>query len=454
MTSRAGRTAAFAVLLALVAIDALGQELLSLEDAIGRALESNASLAAAEAVAEAGEAGRDEARAALFPRVDFTESFRRSDNPVFVFGTLLNQDRFTEENFALESLNDPAPLSLYQSQFRLRQVIFDRKVFLSRDRAELNAEIARQAHRQAEMETIFATARLYHGARVAARNTAVLRQALDAARADLSRAEALHEAGQVTEADVLSLGVHVADLTEQIIRADNDVDLMRSELNQIMGEPLEKAYELTTALVEVEESRPAVDPADPGRTAMENSPVARQHELQEEMARIGHEIAKTAFAPSVRFDAAWESDRVSFTGAGGTNWMLGVAVDVNLFDGLGKLAGLRVADAERRRASASRRDAIETLRLEVRRASLDRKAALESLEVAVRSVAQARESHRITQARYEGGLANVTELLRSQNALLGAEARLLGAIYQVRLSAVRLALVTGTLDRNSEVLTP
>ena len=135
-------------------------------------------------------------------------------------------------------------------------------------------------------------------------------------------------------------------------------------------------------------------------------------------------------------------------------WMLGVAVDINLFDGLGKLARLRAADAEKRRSLASQRDAMETIRLEVRRAVLDREASLEAMSVARESVEQARESHRITQVRYEGGLANVTDLLRSQNALLGAEARHLGALYQARLAAVRLALVTGTLERGAEVLRP
>jgi outer membrane protein TolC len=74
------------------------------------------------------------------------------------------------------------------------------------------------------------------------------------------------------------------------------------------------------------------------------------------------------------------------------------------------------------------------------------------VSVAREAVAQARESHRITEARYEGGLANVTDLLRSQNALVRVEAGYLGAVYAGRLAEARLELATGSLHKESEAV--
>ena len=73
-------------------------------------------------------------------------------------------------------------------------------------------------------------------------------------------------------------------------------------------------------------------------------------------------------------------------------------------------------------------------------------------EVAEGAAEQARESHRITQARYEAGLTSVTDLLRSQNALLEAEAGHLNALYNAKLAEVDLARSTGTLDKDSEAI--
>jgi len=119
-------------------------------------------------------------------------------------------------------------------------------------------------------------------------------------------------------------------------------------------------------------------------------------------------------------------------------------------------AGGRLQEAQAGLEQArARRDQVENrLRLEVRRAIVERDAAKKKLGVAEGAAEQARESHRITQARFEGGLASVTDLLRSQTALLSAQARHLGALYETKLTEVGLELATGTLDQSSEVIQP
>jgi outer membrane protein TolC len=188
--------------------------------------------------------------------------------------------------------------------------------------------------------------------------------------------------------------------------------------------------------------------------AMERQPSARMKALEVETMRLERKKALSFFLPSVSLNMGWESDRVSFTGSGGTNWLVGFSLQLNLFDGLGSFARASEAAAHLKRIEAEKARADAAVRLEVRRAYLDRQAAVERIEVAREAVAQARESHRITEARYEGGLANVTELLRSQTALLEAEARRLGAVYEGRLSAARLELATGTLNQDSKAVDP
>src|SRR3990167_7826453 len=59
-----------------------------------------------------------------------------------------------------------------------------------------------------------------------------------AAREDVARAERRRDAGTVTEADVLSLAVHVADLRQRTIQADGDAAILRAQLNRLMGAPV------------------------------------------------------------------------------------------------------------------------------------------------------------------------------------------------------------------------
>jgi outer membrane protein TolC len=427
---------------------------LPLEAAIALALEKSPSMAASAAAADAAEARVDGARSKLLPRLDYVESFQRSDNPVFVFGTLLNQGQFSEENFDVDRLNDPDTLNNYKSAFLVRQTLFAGGANrLELSRARYGRDAAREKARQAEMRVIFEVVRAYFAVEVAGRNLEVLEDGVAAAREDVRRAQALFETGLATEADLLSIQVQGAHLEEQRIQASNLVAIRRAELNDRIGEPLERAFALATPLTPGE-------PAEGGELsaleelALVKSPEIRQARLDIDSASIGQKQARSAFLPSLDLQAGWESDRESFAGAGATNWMLGLSLRMNLFNGLGDRARLAEAEASLREIRAREREIENGVRLAVRRAFLDRAAARERLRVAEKAALQARESHRITRARYENGLATVTELLRSGNSLLLAEVHHLSAVFDARLAGAALELATGTLKPDSEAIQP
>lgn len=428
---------------------------LALGEAIARALEHNPSAEAARQAEEASRAQRSQAVSRFFPQVDYIESFNRSNNPVFVFGSLLNQGRFTEENFALDQLNHPDGLNNFRSQFVVSQPIFvGGQNVLGLEGARVNVDMAAEGKRLTDMQVIFETLRTYFGVQVSAENLQVIEKAVATAQADLSRAQALYDSGMVTESDLLAIRVHLAALRQQQIRSKNAHEIMKAELNQTLGMPLDSDLRLLTPLEYRETKTRGPGLEELIAEALENQPAANLKSLEVESMRLEKKKADYRFLPSVAFNAGWESDRQSFTGEGGTNWMLGVSLQLNLFQGLGKIYGSRAAAAALRKAEAEKKQALDEVRLEVRRAFLDREAATEQVDVAREAVSQARESHRITQARYEGGLADVTDLLRSQNALLQAEAQYLGAVYAGRLAEARLELAVGTLHKESEAVKP
>ena len=106
----------------------------------------------------------------------------------------------------------------------------------------------------------------------------------------------------------------------------------------------------------------------------------------------------------------------------------------------------------RNRSEAEQEHADSAIRLQVRRAYAELRAAEQRIEVTKASVAEAEESLRITQNRYETGLSNVTDLLRTETAVLEARTRRLAAIHDQRIAAAMLELAAGTLTESSEVL--
>jgi len=154
----------------------------------------------------------------------------------------------------------------------------------------------------------------------------------------------------------------------------------------------------------------------------------------------------------VVFQAAFEADRQRFVDRGGANWISAVGMRWNLFNGGQDKARVEEARQQTRAAQAMARRGESAVKLQVESAYLEWKTAQERIELARATVAAAEESLRITQNRYANGLATVTDLLRTETALLETRTRHLAAVHDQRVAATMLELAAGTLTAASDVL--
>ncbi len=121
------------------------QSPLSLSEAVQMGLQQNPQIEASAASKGAADTRIEQARSGRLPQVTYSESFQRSDNPVFVFGSLLTQHQFTQDNFDLGSLNKPNFLNNFQSQIRVNQTLYD----FGRTKAQVrSAELGSQTSRR------------------------------------------------------------------------------------------------------------------------------------------------------------------------------------------------------------------------------------------------------------------------------------------------------------------
>jgi len=428
----------------------LGQDRLSLSDAVRMGLQKHPAIEASAANKAASGARIRQAQSGFLPKVNYAEAFQRSDNPVFVFGSLLEQWQFTEQNFNLGLLNNPPFLNNFQSQVRVDQTVYDFGATKAQVRsAELGTQIASEDQRGARMGVIAGLSGAYFGAILSEERLAVAQDAVRSAEADLQRAENVRHAGMSTDADVLSVRVHLAGMQQREIQARYAFDVAAAALNDALGAPLEEQHELSTALVPARLSN--TDLAALEKTSLA-SPGPREALLAAQVADTQTSAARSALLPKVSVHGVFEADRRTFATRGGANWLLGASLEWNLFNGFADKSKREEAEHLAAAARAEQRRAESAARLEVRKAYADWKGAEEQIEVASAAVAQAEESLRITRNRYEAGLTTITELLRNETATLETKTRHLEAIYQQRIAATELELAAGTLSGDSDAL--
>src|ERR1035438_9506482 len=222
---------------------------MSLKDAVRLALDKNKSVEASRAAQRVAESRIAEARGGALPKVNYSESWTRSDNPVFVFSSLLTQHQFEEQNFQLGPLNRPDFLNNFQSQVTADQTLYDagqtRHAIRS---AELTKDVTSEQGRRTQMEVIESVIRSYYDAVLSMEQLNVTGQALHSAEDDVERAQAVRSAGMSTDVDVLSIKVPLAGVREQQIRREADLDVARAALNDALGLPLDVVHSLTTQL--------------------------------------------------------------------------------------------------------------------------------------------------------------------------------------------------------------
>jgi outer membrane protein TolC len=403
-----------------------GQEPLTLDQAIGAALAFNPSLRAARASGAETDARVGEARSGFFPRLALSESWQRSNQPVFAFSSLLAARQFGAANFAIDALNDPDPISFFHGAVGVDQLIFDGgSQRAATDAASLRRDIAGLVTGEAAAALALATTQMF-GRVVAAQAARRAAEAgVDTAREDLARAERRRDSGMVTDADVLDLAVHVADLRQRALQAGGDAAVARAELNRLMGAPIDRDYQL----VEPSEAGGGAElPLDALLAEAEAArPEIRRAAAAQQLADAGRRQARAALIPHVAAQAGFDvsgtriNDRAS-------SWMVGGEVRWSLSLGGAERARIEGAAAAANRAAAEADEARATVQVEVVSALRRLEAARARETVGRAAVDQSRESQRIIRDRFEAGLAGTNDLLRASAAVLDADAQRTSAL--------------------------
>jgi outer membrane protein len=425
--------------LALAPLASSAQEPLTVDRAVQAALAHNARLRAARAGADEAAARTAEARSGFFPRVSVTESWQRGDQPVFVFGSLLSARRFAAPNFAIDALNQPDAIGFFHTSVGVEQVLFDGgRQRAAATTASLRIDSAKASIDETAAGLAFSTTETFGRIVAAEAARRAADAAIAAAREDLARAERRRDAGMSTDADVLALVVHVADLEQRAIQYEGDAAAGRAELNRLMGSSIDAdvhVVEPASALLDERTDRPDVAAllaeADAARPELKRA-AASGH-----IADAARRQARAALIPQVAAQAAVDVGGTRFTDRA-SSWIVGGELRWTLSTGGAELAGLNAAGAAIARARAEADDARAAVHVEVISA-LHRVEAARARQVAGRAtVEQARESQRIIRDRFEAGVAPVNDVLRASTAVLDADANRVSALVDTMVATAML----------------
>jgi outer membrane protein len=415
---------------------------LTLSSAVDQALKNNPLIRITLSGREIADAQLREARAGWFPLLQFSETFTRGNNPVFVFGSLLEQSRFGPQNFQISALNNPEPLSNFRTAIVLRQGLFDQLQTYTRvTQGRLGQKQADLQKTVVEQQVRFEVIHAYYGVLVAHAKKDVADEAVKMAESDMKRIRDRFQHGLVVQSDLLAGEVQLGEFRQQQIDSKGDVTIAYAALNTVMGLPVDTpqsvAGELVDKRFEIAEKEELL------RLALLNRP---------DYVRAGYAIlsnkegvrgAKREYLPRLDFMATYGESGKDLS-SGSSDYTISANLTFNLFDP-GRNARISKARAAESMVTAEQRHLANQIRLEVVRAYQQYISARERLVVAREVIDQATETHRIVQNRYREGLTTITEVLRAETALVRARLNLVAARYDHYVSYAQVLLSVGKL---------
>ncbi len=418
---------------------------LTLAQAVDTAISQNPGLQAARFRTHAAVEKVVQARSGALPQVQLMEQVNRTTNPMWAFGTRLNQEVITQQDFDPDRLNDPDAITNYATMVAVNWPVYDSgQTWYGVQQATLNQDAAVFSQERARQQVIANTITAYIRALLVRENHAVIGQILETARAHLKMVQSRYEGGFVAKSDLLRAQVHIADLEQQLAESRSQTDIARCMLNIAMGGAGNLDKTLTTPL---EAGAPMAGTLDGwiGK-AQTHRPDLKQLIAQKRIAEKEIDKSRAARLPSVSLAGNYELNTEDFSDTG-TNYTVGAVASLALFTGGRVSSAIREADLNLKQINATVQAMDQRICGETRQAFFSAQSAWERIQVAQAAIGQSRESLRIVKNRYNSGLFTITDLLDAEVMVQQSLTHHLKAIHDYRAAMAHLELAAGIIDK-------
>ena len=376
--------------------------------AVSFALHNNPESSMAWQRLEAANAALVSGRAAFYPQLSISSSYGQTDNPMYSFGNILNQGAFNQNI----DFNDPGRTDDLNMGVKLSYRFYNG----GRDQAGVKAAMARQTATRMELGAVrnqlaFGAVRAFNLIIQSEGVVKAHRAAVEAIDASLGVARARYGEGVLLKADLLNLEVQESGSKENLVQAENSLEVARRLFLNLLG--------LNGGKVDIA----------PGPVEPQEIPATRSYEGRYELksavamvraAEAGLRVARGSAYPTLDGYAGYDLDKGWETDGSGSSWQAGLKLSYNLFDGHRSSAAVSEAAARLAEARERQRQLDLAIGLEVTRAELALKEAENRLHVSEKAVEQAKESARLYRARFKEGDVLTSDLIAVEKGLTDA----------------------------------
>ena len=371
--------------------------------AIQHALNNSTRMLSATEGVGAAEANKKKQFTEFLPKLSAGYTYRHADEETSL-------DSFVISSQDLHEFTATARQPIFSGFSRLTQY----------DISALGLDIAELMEQETRQDLILGVKTAYFEVLQKEKLEEVARQAVTQLQAQSKVSSNFYEVGMVPKNDFLQAQVELANAQQDLVVAQNNVQLAKSRFNTILRRPVDAPFTLEDVLVYEPFTRTYEECV---ALAMEQRTEMKVADLELETAEKEVKLTKSDYYPSVDLLANYykRGDDISLNGGEGIlkpeEWDVMAVASWTFFEWGKTRYGAQEKVKRVNQAKLNRTGVEDNIRQQVKGAFLTVKAAENAVTTVEKAVEQAKENYRMNEERYKEQVATSTDVLIAQTLL-------------------------------------
>ncbi|WP_055435797.1 TolC family protein [Lacinutrix algicola] len=425
------------VLLFVFSLSVKAQEVvpISKPDVLLKVSENNTSIKISEQDFNVAKADYRQTNAVFLPNITASHTAIATTNPLMAFGSKLNQEILTQNDFNPSLLNNPSQIENYATKFEIQQPLFNLDGIYQRKAAKSKMEAMSLNTKRTQDYLVFEVDKAYMQLQLAYKAVNVLEKALEAANANKKLADNSFKQGYLQRADVLNVEVRVTEVQNQLQTAKSNVQNASNYLSFLMNDDNYVVYtptdELTIATFTIEDKK-----------ISENRSDIKAMQLASNAYEAMNKADKMAFLPRLNAFGSYElyDDQIFQGDANG--YLFGAQLSWDLFQGSKRFGKAQKSKAEFEKSKLEYKQYVSQSNLELNKAKRAFLDADNKLKLTTLALQQSEESLRIRTNRFKEGLEKTSDLLIAETQYAKKQLEYYQTIFEYNYTQAYLQFLT------------
>ncbi|NRR92500.1 TolC family protein [Winogradskyella undariae] len=404
-------------------------------EVLSKVSENNTSIKISEEEFNQAKADYRQTNAVFLPNITASHTAMATTNPLMAFGSKLNQEILTSNDFSPALLNDPSQIENYATKFEIQQPLINVDGMFQRKAAKSKMEAMSLKTERTQDYLAFEVEKAYMQLQLAYKAVDVLEKALEAANANKSLADNSLKQGYLQRADVLNVEVRVTEVQNQLQSAKSNVQNASNYLSFLMNDESYVVYtptdSLTVSTFGMED-----------KSISENRSDIKAMQLASNAYEAMSKADKMAFLPRLNAFGSYELYDDQIFQADASGYLFGAQLSWDIFQGSKRFGKAQKSKSEFEKSKLEYKQYVSKSNLELNKAKRAFTDAENKLKLTALALEQSEESLRIRTNRFKEGLEKTSDLLIAETQYSQKQLEYYQTIFEYNYAQAYLQFLT------------